>query len=93
LARQLEGAHGALDKLWRHPLQRREFGAQLTNVMRGLYLESHGYKVRVTELVGWEHSLKNELILGERHQRSNPMAREALDRLAGQVGVRRALLS
>jgi hypothetical protein len=28
-----------------------------------LLLEAWGYQVTVTELVGWEHSLKNELIL------------------------------
>jgi hypothetical protein len=31
--------------------------------LRCLYLESKGYTVTVTELVGWEHSMKNELIL------------------------------
>ena len=52
-----------LAELWRHPLHTREVGSQLTNVLRCLYLESQGYQVTVTELVGWEHSLKNELIL------------------------------
>jgi hypothetical protein len=52
-----------LAELWRHPLHTREFGSQITNVLRCLQLESHGYAVTVTELVGWEHSLKNELIL------------------------------
>ena len=54
-----------LAELWRHPLHTREMGSQLTNVLRCLYLESKGYKVTVTELVGWEHSMKNELILAE----------------------------
>jgi len=54
-----------LAELWRHPLHTREIGSQLTNVLRCLYLESKGYKVTVTELVGWEHSMKNELILAE----------------------------
>jgi len=93
VARLLDAAKGPLSQLWRHPIQRREFGAHLTNVIRGLYLESHGYKVRVTELVGLEHSLKNELILAERHQRSNPMARQELDRLVDQLGVRPGLLA
>lgn len=53
----------SMRELWAHPHHRREFGSHLTNVLRGLKLESHGYKVRVTELVGWEHSLKNELII------------------------------
>jgi hypothetical protein len=55
-----------LAELWRHPLHTREMGSQLTNVLRCLYLESQGYEVTVTELVGWEHSLKNELILAKK---------------------------
>ena len=48
VARDLEGVKGPLDQMWRHPIQRREFGAHLTNVLRGLFLEAYGYKVRVT---------------------------------------------
>jgi hypothetical protein len=92
LARELDGAKGPLKQLWRHPIQRREFGAHLTNVLRGLFLEAHGYKVRVTELTGLEHSLKNELILAERHQRSNPAARAEYDKLAAQIGAAPHLL-
>jgi hypothetical protein len=53
----------AMTELWRHPLHTREFGSQVTNVLRCLQLEAHGYQVNVTELVGWEHSMKNELII------------------------------
>src|SRR5262249_13195109 len=56
-------ARTPLAELWRHPLHTREMGSQLTNVLRCLYLEAMGYQVTVTELVGWEHSLKNELII------------------------------
>jgi Methyltransferase domain len=55
-----------LAELWRRPIHMREFGSQLTNVLRCLQLESHGYEVTVTELVGWEHSMKNELIVASR---------------------------
>jgi hypothetical protein len=92
LAADLDGASGPLRQLWRHPIQRREFGAHLTNVMRGLFLEAHGYKVRVTELTGLEHSLKNEFIFAERHQLSNPQARAEFLRLADQFGTAPALL-
>ncbi len=92
VARLLEQESGPLRQLWRHPIQRREFGAHVTNVIRGLVLEAHGYKVRVTELTGLEHSMKNELILAERHQRSNPKARGELARLIEQLGVKPALL-
>src|SRR5471030_955740 len=42
VARSLEEVKGPLAQLWRHPIQRREFGAHLTNVLRALYLEAHG---------------------------------------------------
>lgn len=54
-----------LTEIYRHPLHTREFGSQMTNVLRCLRLEAHGYQVRVTELTGWEHSMKNELIIAE----------------------------
>ena len=93
MARALSDKTGALDQLWRHPIQRREFGAHVTNVLRGLFLEAHGYKVRVTELTGLEHSLKNEFIYAERHQKSNPRARIEFEKLAKEVGASPSLLS
>ena len=67
----------ALTEIWRHPLHTREFGSQITNVLRCLQLESHGYQVTVTELVGWEHSMKNELIIATHKDlpRNRPTAR------------------
>jgi hypothetical protein len=56
-------AKDSLTEIWRHPLHTREFGSLITNVLRCLELEAHGYQVNVTELVGWEHSMKNELII------------------------------
>jgi hypothetical protein len=56
-------AKSSLTEIWRHPLHTREFGSLITNVLRCLELEAHGYQVNVTELVGWEHSMKNELII------------------------------
>lgn len=54
-----------LSEIWRHPIHTREFGSQITNVLRCLQLEAAGYSVTVTELVGWEHSMKNELIIAK----------------------------
>ena len=70
-------AKSALTEIWRHPLHTREFGSQITNVLRCLQLESHGYQVKVTELVGWEHSMKNELIIASYKDlpRTRPLAR------------------
>jgi hypothetical protein len=69
VARQLEHARPsdhAVAALFAHPLHRRELGSHLTNVVRGLCLGAHGYRVTVTELVGWEHSAKNELIIAKK---------------------------
>ncbi len=55
----------ALSEIWRHPIHTREFGSHITNVLRCLQLQSLGYQVTVTELVGWEHSMKNELIVAK----------------------------
>jgi hypothetical protein len=94
VARLLEGhARHPLHQLWRHPIQRREFASNLTNVIRGLYLEAHGYKVRVTELVGFEHTMKNELILAERHQLSNAQAKGELATLLKQLPAHPALVA
>ena len=76
-----------LAELWRHPLHTREVGSQLTNVLRCLYLESQGYSVTVTELVGWEHSMKNELILAKYTGQKKRAAGERLQALLREFGV------
>ncbi len=95
VARQLEASKPTdpVDAaLFEHPLHRREFGSHLTNVIRALVLEAHGYKVTVTELVGWEHSAKNELILGKRVQRYNKQARATLRALLERFQVEPAAI-
>ncbi|MGQ0708525.1 MAG: class I SAM-dependent methyltransferase [Rhodoferax sp.] len=76
-----------LAELWRHPLHTREVGSQLTNVLRCLYLEANGYRVTVTELVGWEHSMKNELILAQYRGRKSRSAAARLRALLEQFGL------
>ena len=76
-----------LAELWRHPLHTREVGSQLTNVLRCLYLESQGYQVTVTELVGWEHSMKNELILAKYTGQKKRASGERLLVLLQEFGV------
>ncbi len=83
-----QGVDPTLVMLYQHPWHRREFGSHLTNVIRALTLEAFGYQVTVTELTGWEHSLKNELILGRRVHKENRPARAKLESLLGSFGVR-----
>ncbi len=80
-------ARTPLAELWRHPLHTRELGSQLTNVLRCLYLEASGYQVTVTELVGWEHSLKNELIIAHYTGQKKRSAAERLHALLQEFGL------
>ena len=76
-----------LAELWRHPIHTREFGSHLTNVLRCLQLEAHGYQVTVTELVGWEHSMKNELIVASYQDLPRQRAADRLQALLQSVGL------
>ncbi len=76
-----------LAELWRHPLHTREIGSQLSNVLRCLYLEAWGYQITVTELVGWEHSMKNELIMARHTGQMRRGAAERLQALLEQFGL------
>ena len=76
-----------LAELWRHPLHTREIGSQLTNVLRCLYLEASGYQVSVTELVGWEHSMKNELIIARYTGQKKHSATQRLHALLEEFGL------
>lgn len=76
-----------LAELWRHPIHTREMGSQITNVLRCLYLEACGYQVTVTELVGWEHSMKNELIVARYTGQKKRSAAERLRQLLAEFGI------
>ncbi|RLJ62827.1 class I SAM-dependent methyltransferase [Sulfurisoma sediminicola] len=76
-----------LAEIWRHPLHTREFGSHVTNVLRCLQLEAHGYQVSVTELVGWEHSMKNELIIARYKDLPRRRPAERLSELLQSLGL------
>ncbi|MGE8401814.1 MAG: class I SAM-dependent methyltransferase [Delftia tsuruhatensis] len=80
-----------LAELWRHPIHTREMGSQLTNVLRCLYLEACGYQVTVTELVGWEHSMKNELIIARYTGQKKRSAVERMRAILAEFGLQDAM--
>lgn len=80
-----------LAELWRHPLHTRELGSQITNVLRCLYLEASGYQVTVTELVGWEHSMKNELIIAKYNGQKKRSAAERLRSILREFGLEQTM--
>jgi hypothetical protein len=76
-----------LSEIWRHPIHTREFGSQITNVLRCLLLEAHGYQVTVTELVGWEHSMKNELIVASFKGAPRKNARDRAEAILDELNL------
>lgn len=86
-------ARTPLAELWRHPIHTREMGSQITNVLRCLYLEACGYQVTVTELVGWEHSMKNELIVARYTGQKKRSAAQRLRQLLAEFGIEALLQS
>ena len=76
-----------LSEIWRHPLHTREFGSQITNVLRCLQLEAAGYSLTVTELVGWEHSMKNELIIARRTGQPRKNAAERMRAILSEFNL------
>ena len=85
--KNLSFAKTPLAEIWRHPMHTREFGSQLTNVLRCLQLEAHGYQVTVTELIGWEHSMKNELIIAKRNGAQRKNAHERLEQILAELNL------
>ena len=84
-------ARTPLAEQWRHTIHTREIGSHLTNVLRCLYLEAGSYQVTVTELVGWEHSMKNELIIARHTGQKKRSAAQRLRELLEQFGLQAAL--
>ena len=80
-------ARTPLAELWRHPIHTRELGSQITNVLRCLHLEASGYQVTVTELVGWEHSMKNELIIARYTGQKKRSSAQRLHALLQEFGL------
>lgn len=76
-----------LVELYRHGIHTREFGSHLTNVLRCLQLQANGYDVTVTELVGFEHSMKNELIIAKETKNISLVAKDRLNALLSEFKI------
>ncbi len=62
--------------LKKHGLCTQRFGEMLTDMMRALFLEAHGYTTKVGEFISWEETPKNLLLRGEK---GNPNAAERME--------------
>jgi SAM-dependent methyltransferase len=60
----------------------------LTDGLRALILESHGYRSSVFEFISLEHTAKNLMITAIRQGRANPKAVEQIATLKSSFGIR-----
>jgi hypothetical protein len=52
-----------------------------------LQLEAAGYNITVTELVGWEHSMKNELIVAKYTGQPRKNAQARLEEILQELNL------
>ena len=55
----------------------------VTDTIRSLILEAHGYKTKVFEFIATEHTPKNVLIVGTRSEKTEAAKKESLDKVTG----------
>ncbi|WP_462249470.1 hypothetical protein [Ferruginibacter sp.] len=55
----------------------------VTDTIRSLILEAHGYKTKVFEFIATEHTPKNVLIVGTKSEKTEAAKKENFDKVAG----------
>jgi hypothetical protein len=54
----------------------------ITDTLRAMIMEAHGYKTNVFEFISLEHTPKNVMIVGRKTQKSNPDKQQILENIA-----------
>ncbi len=80
-------AAGTLSPLLRHGVFRERQAEMLTDTLRALLLERHGYKTRVFEFVSDAHTPKNNLIVAEKDSRVGKEADAQIADLKAMFGI------
>ncbi len=80
-------AADTLSPLLRHGIFRERQAEMLTDTLRALLLERHGYKTRVFEFVSDAHTPKNNLIVAEKDTRAGKQADAQIADLKAMFGI------
>ena len=59
----------------------------VTDTIRSLILEAHGYKTKVFEFIATEHTPKNVLIVGTKSEKTEAAKKESLDKVTGLKNI------
>jgi hypothetical protein len=76
-----------LSPMLKHGIFKERMAEMLTDAIRSLLLESHGYDTRVFEFISSEHTSKNIMITAVKGQ-GNKFALKHIENLKAQFGVK-----
>ncbi|WP_337881666.1 SAM-dependent methyltransferase [Rheinheimera sp.] len=70
-----------LAPMLKHGIHAGEQAEMLTDSLRALLLEAHGYDTQVFEFISLEHTSKNKMILAVKHQRGKAVSEQVLQQI------------
>jgi Methyltransferase domain len=77
----------AMQSILRHGILEERQAELLTDGIRALLLEAHGYSTKVFEFISTEHTPKNVLIVGTK-SKANPEALQKIEAIKAQFGIK-----
>ncbi len=80
-------AFAAKHPMLKHGILLERQASLLTDTIRGLIMESNGYKTKIFEFISTEHTAKNIMIIGEKTARKQDQAL-AIQQLKEQYGIK-----
>ncbi|NJL75234.1 MAG: SAM-dependent methyltransferase [Saprospiraceae bacterium] len=86
IRQQMKGSLN-LQPILKHGILEERQAEILTDGIRALLLEAHGYATKVFEFISTEHTGKNLMIVGIQQHRPNPKALEQVNILKQQFGI------
>jgi tRNA A58 N-methylase Trm61 len=81
--RQQMAPENELKNITKHGILLERQAEIVTDTIRALILEAHGYKTKVFEFIATEHTPKNVLIVGTKSNKSEIAKQESLDKITG----------
>lgn len=96
IRREMENAKSwdGLDCIFKHGIYRERMAETITDALRGLMLEYHGYTVKIFEFISSEHTAKNIMIVGTKVQDAQlrPEKLDEIQAMKARFGIERHYL-
>lgn len=76
-----------LQAILKHGILEERQAEMITDGIRALLLEGHGYKSKVFEFISSEHTAKNLMVVGVKHHKSDKTAFQKIKQIKQQFGI------